>query len=59
MSDEEQKTRIDRMKAIYRDFFSKLSLLKNKKEQILNAYERELVTRTQEQLRHELDKPSV
>lgn len=59
MTDEEQKTRVERLKAIYREFFSHLSLLKQKKDRILNAYEQELSSHAQERLRHELDKPSV
>jgi hypothetical protein len=59
MPDEDQKSRIERLKAIYRDFFAEFSSLRKKKDQILEQYETQLEEQQRERLRQKLDKPSV
>lgn len=59
MIDEDPQSRIDRLKAVYRDFFAEFSLLNKKKDRILKEYEMQLDEKKRSILRHDLDQPSV
>lgn len=59
MPDDDQQSRIERLKAIYRDFFADFSVLRKKKDAILKTHETQLEEQKREHLRQQLDKPSV
>lgn len=59
MNEEDHQTHIERLKNVYRDFLSHLSILRSKRDRILDAYEREIEARVQARLRDRIDPPSV
>lgn len=59
MIEEDHQTHVERLKGVYRDFLTHLSVLKSKRDHILDSYEREIETRAQARLRDRIDPPSV
>ena len=59
MINEDRQSRIDRLKAVYRDFFAEFSLLSKKKDRILQEYEMQLDEKKRTALRHDIDQPFV
>jgi hypothetical protein len=59
MKDEDSNSRVERLKAIYRDFFKEFLVLDKKKNQILKKYEMELEAREQERLHHKIDASNI
>ncbi len=59
MIDEDPQSRIDRLKAVYRDFFAEFSLLNKKKDRILQAYEMQLDEKKRSSLRKDIDQTYV
>jgi hypothetical protein len=59
MKDEESTSRIERLKAIYRDFIVEFSALDKKKNRILKTYQEELDAAKEKRIQKDIHQSNV